>query len=133
MIREEVIAQLLAAEGYHKVEEVAYVNSKELLSIEGFENEMVQELSLRAKNYLSNKYKEINEKIEHLGVDKQLKDIVGLAPDKILILAEKGVKKVEDLAELSVNEFIQILPNSGLSPRNISVLLNKAKHYSENE
>lgn len=130
---EEVIAQLLAAEGYHKVEEVAYVNSKELLSIEGFENEIVQELSLRAKNYLSNKYKEVNEKIDHLGVDKQLRDIVCLSPDKMLLLAEKGIKKIEDLAEISVNEFIQILPNSGLSPRNISVLLNKAKHYSENE
>ncbi len=130
---EEVIAQLLAAEGYHKVEEVAYVNAKELLSIEGFGDEIVQELGLRANNYLSNKYKEINEKLEHLGVDKQLKDIIGLTPDKILILAEKGIKKVEDLAEFSVNEFIQTLPNSGLSPRNISMLLNKAKHYSDNE
>jgi len=124
---EEVIAQLLASEGFSKIEEIAYVSSNELASIEGFDEALAEELQVRAEKYLENKNKEVNKRIKELGVDKALEKMLKVSPDKMLKLAESGIKKIEDLAELTVNEFSQILPGSGLSRANIEKIIDIAR------
>lgn len=124
---EEVIAQLLAAEGYSKVEEIAYVELDELKSIEGFDDELVEELRNRAMKYVDKKNVDNYKKIKELGVDESVIKLLNLPPHLVLKLAESGIKKNEDLAELTVQEFIQIVPQSNLSEAEITSILDRSK------
>ena len=95
---DEMVAQLLVAEGFATLEEVAYVDIDELTSIDGFDQNTAEELQARARESLE----EINAKaIEHareLGVEQSLFDFEGLTPQMIEALAEDGIKTLEDFA-----------------------------------
>ncbi len=95
---DEMVAQLLVSEGFETLEEVAYVDPDELMSIDGFDQETTEELQARARESLD----EINAKaIEHakeLGVKQDLFDYEGLTPQMIEALAEDGVFTLEDFA-----------------------------------
>ena len=95
---DEMVAQLLVAEGFATLEEVAYVDTDELTSIDGFDQNTAEELQARARESLE----EINAKaIEHareLGVEQSLFDFEGLTPQMIEALAEDGIKTLEDFA-----------------------------------
>ncbi|MFO1209634.1 MAG: transcription termination factor NusA [Amaricoccus sp.] len=95
---DEMVAQLLVAEGFTNLEEVAYVDLDELTSIDGFDQSTAEELQARARESLE----EINAKaIEHakeLGVEQSLFDFEGLTPQMIEALAEDGIKTLEDFA-----------------------------------
>jgi transcription termination/antitermination protein NusA len=123
---EEVIAQLLAAEGYLSIEDISFVDLQELASIEGFDSDIALELQNRAKSYLDSENKSYNEKIVSLGIDSKLLELLNLNPEKIVKLGENGIKTLEDLAELSVKEFVELLPNSGYSREKIRDLINFA-------
>ncbi len=95
---DEMMAQLLVAEGFTSLEEVAYVEVDELLSIDGFDDETAAELQARARDRLE----EVNAKaLEHareLGVEDSLIAFEGLTPQMVEALAEDGVKTLEDFA-----------------------------------
>ena len=95
---DEMVAQLLVSEGFETLEEVAYVDIDELLSIEGFDEETAEELQARARECLD----EINQKaIDHareLGVQQDLFDFEGLTPQMIEKLAEDGILNLEEFA-----------------------------------
>ncbi len=95
---DEMVAQLLVAEGFATLEEVAYVDLDELTSIDGFDQNTAEELQARARESLE----EINAKaLEHardLGVEQSLFDFEGLTPQMIEALAEDGIKTLEDFA-----------------------------------
>ncbi len=95
---DEMVAQLLVAEGFTTLEEVAYVDIDELTSIDGFDQNTAEELQARARESLE----EINAKaLEHakeLGVEQSLFDFEGLTPQMIETLAEDGIKTLEDFA-----------------------------------
>ena len=95
---DEMVAQLLVAEGFATLEEVAYVDLDELTSIDGFDQNTAEELQARARESLE----EINAKaLEHareLGVEQSLFDFEGLTPQMIETLAEDGIKTLEDFA-----------------------------------
>ncbi len=95
---DEMMAQLLVAEGFTSLEEVAYVELDELLSIDGFDEETAGELQARARDRLE----EVNAKaLEHareLGAEDSLINFEGLTPQMVEALAEDGVKTVEDFA-----------------------------------
>ncbi|WP_299131864.1 transcription termination factor NusA [uncultured Amaricoccus sp.] len=95
---DEMVAQLLVSEGFASLEEIAYVDLDELVSIDGFDEGTAEELQARARESLD----EINAKaIEHakeLGVEQSLFDFEGLSPQMIEALAEDGVKTLEDFA-----------------------------------
>ena len=97
---DEMVAQLLVAEGFSTLEEVAYVDLDELTSIDGFDQNTAEELQARARESLE----EINAKaIEHateLGVEQSLFDFEGLTPQMIEALAEDGIKTLEEFATL---------------------------------
>jgi N utilization substance protein A len=108
---EEVIGQLLASEGFTSMEEVAYVDKADLLGIEGFEEDLVEELQKRAEDYLEkNKdaVAEANKKTQKVASD-QLTSIEFIDGETAGKFIKKGIKKVDDLAELSTDEFIEIL------------------------
>ncbi|MBY0534104.1 MAG: transcription termination factor NusA [Rickettsiaceae bacterium] len=129
---DEVTAQLLSAEGYTSLEQIAYADNAALTSIEGFSNkELVEELQNRAITYFEEKNEEIIEGLEKLGVEQELLDTLDLPPEYILKLAEFGVKTIEDLGEVTVSEFRQIVPANIVSSEEIETLISFAKKQSE--
>ena len=95
---DEVVAQLLVSEGFSSLEEVAYVETDELLVIEGFDKDTVDELQARARESLD----EINSKsiaeARELGVTQDLIDFEGLSPQMLVALGKDDVKSLEDFA-----------------------------------
>lgn len=130
---EEVIAQLLSAEGYNSVEQIASSEVNVLASIEGFDQELVEELQKRAINYIELQNENIIEDLEKLGVEQELIDALDLPAEYILKLAEYGVKTLEDLAEMTVAEFKVIVPEDVISSVNIEEIIQFAKNNSKEE
>ena len=101
---DETLAQLLVAEGFSDLEEVAYVELDELVAIEGFDEGLAEELQRRALEALESRQAEADEKRKALGVADALAEIAGLTPMMLLALGEQGVKSLEDFAGLAADE-----------------------------
>src|SRR5499425_854049 len=101
---DEVVAQLLASEGFNSVEELALVDEKELAGIEGFDEETASELQNRAREYLSKIEAELDTKRKELGVDDAMKDVPGITIKIMVALGENGVKTIEDLAGCATDD-----------------------------
>lgn len=129
---EEVLAQLLATEGFSSLEDIAYTTLDELSSIEGFDEELAAELIFRAKKVVEEQNKDSLLQLHSLGVDDNLMKLVNVNLQKMRILADNGIKKIEDLAELTPREFEQILPNSGLTTEDIKNIIAKANEINQN-
>ena len=106
---DEMIAHVLISEGFSTVDEIALVDVSELASIDGFDEDLAQELQNRAASFVQKRNEEFIEKSKTLGVDDSLKTISGLDQDMILNLAEHDVKTLDDLADLAADELIEIL------------------------
>ncbi len=131
---EEVIGQLLASEGFTSMEEVAYVDKSELLSIEGFEEELVDELRQRAEEVIEEQKAELKEEIKALGVQDDLKEFADIDDDILVEMAKKGVKSLDDLADLSSDEFLEMFPDIGLTHEQADDLIMQARaHWFEDE
>ncbi|WP_341795013.1 transcription termination factor NusA [Rickettsia endosymbiont of Rhinocyllus conicus] len=128
---EEVIGQLLSVSGFNTVEQIANSDVNALMNIEGFEEELAVEIRNRAINYVNLKNEKIVKELEELGVEQELIDILEIQPELILKFAEYGIKTIEDLGEMSVNEFKNLAPNSNITDENIKLLIKTAKQHSE--
>ncbi|MGQ0565492.1 MAG: transcription termination factor NusA [Gemmobacter sp.] len=95
---DEMMAQLLVAEGFTNLEEVAYVELDELLSIDGFDEGTAGELQARAKDYLEEQSRKALETARALGVEDSLVNFEGLTPQMLEALAKDGIKTLEDFA-----------------------------------
>ena len=95
---DEFFAQLLVAEGFTSLEEVAYVELDELLVIDGVDEDTANELQARARDYLDAQAKKAMEHARELGVQDSLVNFEGLTPQMIEALAEDGVLSLEDFA-----------------------------------
>ncbi|HGG06210.1 MAG TPA: transcription termination/antitermination protein NusA [Aliiroseovarius sp.] len=95
---DEYFAQLLVAEGFSTLEEVAYVELDELLGIEGVDDATGEELQARARDYLEAQNKKALDHARELGVEDSLVNFEGLTPQMIEALAEDGIKTLEDFA-----------------------------------
>ncbi|MDG1738362.1 MAG: transcription termination factor NusA [Paracoccaceae bacterium] len=95
---DEFFAQLLVAEGFSNLEEVAYVEADELLSIDGVDEGTASELQARARDVLEERARRAVEAAREMGVDDSLFGFEGLTPEMILALAEDDVKSLEDFA-----------------------------------
>jgi N utilization substance protein A len=98
---DEFFAQLLVAEGFTNLEEVAYVDIDELLVIEGVDESTAHELQARARDYLEAKAKAALDHARELGVEDSLVNFEGLTPQMIEALALDDVKTLEDFATLA--------------------------------
>jgi N utilization substance protein A len=101
---DEVVGQLLASEGFTSVEELAFVELKELASIEGFDEDTASELQTRAQDYLNQIEAELDAKRIELGVEDALKEVPGLTTAMLVKLGENGVKTMEDLAGCATDD-----------------------------
>ncbi|MFN7039516.1 MAG: transcription termination factor NusA [Alphaproteobacteria bacterium] len=124
---EEVLAQLLAAEGFTSVEEIAYISKDELLSIEGFDEELANALQLRAASCIKELNNKIKDQLKKLGVEKELEEYLNINLEDLLILANNGIKNIEDFADLSTDEFFELLPNSEKTKDEIDSLIMEAR------
>lgn len=121
---DEEVTQILIAEGFASIEEVAYVPLQELLAIEGFDEALVQELRERAKDYLVTAAIASEEKLKE--VDPALFNLQGMDQSLIEGLFKAGIKTREDLAEQSVDELIEA---TGLSRQFASDLILEARAH----
>ncbi len=95
---DEFFAQLLVAEGFTSLEEVAYVELDELLVIDGVDEDTAKELQARARDHLEAQNKKALEHAKELGVEQSLIDFEGLTPQMLEVLGEDGVKTLDDFA-----------------------------------
>ena len=95
---DEFFAQLLVSEGFSNLEEVAYVDQDELLTIEGVDDSTAAELQARAREYLEAQNKAALDAARALGVEDSLVNFEGLTPQMLEALAKDGVKTLEDFA-----------------------------------
>ena len=126
---EEMIAHLLIAEGFSTVDEIALVPLNELAEIEGFDEDVAAELQKRAKDFIAKRNEEFAEKSKTLGIDEQLKTVDGLDQDMILTLAGKGVKTLDDLADLAADELMEMLGENVLSEVEANKVIMKAREH----
>ena len=97
---DEMIAQLLIAEGFETLEEVAYVAPDELASIEGFDEETATELQARAREFLEKQAEEQNAARIAAGVEDAVLEVEGVTLPMAVIFGENEIKTVEDVAGL---------------------------------
>ncbi len=109
LVIDEVIAHLLVSEGFKSIEAVAYVPIEELKSIEGFDENLAQELKSRAISYIDEKEEEFEKERKKLGVSDELKEIEGLDAEMLVILGKNEIKTKDNLGDLSSDELLEIL------------------------
>ncbi len=118
------VAEILIAEGFSSLEEVAYVPMQEMLEIEGFDEDTVNELRTRAKDALLTM--EIAQEENVSDVSQDLRDLDGLDADLISRLVAGGVNTRDDLADLAVDELVEI---SGVDDERAKTLIMKAREH----
>ncbi len=120
---DEEVALILVQEGFSTIEEVAYVPLHEMLEIEEFDEDIVNELRVRAKDALVTR--DIS-KEEHGGAEPEqdLLNMEGMDPELADTLASRGVVTMDDLAELAVDELTDI---DGMDEERAAALIMKAR------
>ena len=106
---DEEVASILVQEGFNSIEEIAYVPEKEMLEIEEFDNKLVNELRTRAKDLLLTRAIASEEMLDENSPSQDLLNLEGMEEELAFKLASKGIKTMEDLAELSIDELIEKL------------------------
>jgi N utilization substance protein A len=121
---DEEVADILIAEGFTSLEEVAYVPLQEMLEIEAFDEDTVNELRTRAKDALLTMEIAKEEEVEALS--ESLKGLEGLTPELIAKLAEGGIHTRDDLADLAVDELVDL---TGIDDEQAKALILKAREH----
>jgi N utilization substance protein A len=103
---DEVVGQLLASEGFNSIEELAIVDSKEIASIEGFDEETAAELQARANEYLAHVEAELDARRTELGVADELREVPGVNTKMLVAFGENDIKTVEDLAGCATDDLV---------------------------
>ncbi len=121
---DEEIADILITEGFESLEEVAYVPLQEMLDIESFDEDTLNELRARAKAALLTMEIAREESVSSAADD--LRDLEGLTPELIAKLGEGGVHTRDDLADLAIDELTEL---TGQSPEEAKALILKARAH----
>ena len=138
LVIDEMMAQLLATEGFRTVEEVAYVDEDELATLEGFDSDLAAALQQRANDYLDARDAEFDQKRTELGVTEELAALEGLTPGMLVVLGEQGIKELDDFAELATDELVDpgdgLLREFELDEENAAVMIMTARaHWFEDD
>ncbi len=104
---DETLAQLLVAEGFSSLEEVAYVELDEIAGIEGFDEELGQELQSRAQEALERREEANRTARRELGVEDDLATMPYLTEAMLVTLGKAGIRTLDDLADLATDELVQ--------------------------
>ncbi|WP_084756225.1 transcription termination factor NusA [Candidatus Paracaedibacter symbiosus] len=131
---DEMIAQLLAAEGFNTLEELILAPIDELTAIEGFDEDIARELQTRAIVYLEAKSKESVAAAKKLGIQEDLLSIEDITPEMFVKLAENGVKTLDDFADLAGDELVEIVGPAMLTIEKANEMIMAARaHWFEDE
>ena len=103
---DETLSQLLVAEGFSELEEVAYIELAEIAAIEGFDEELGEELQSRAVEALERRDAANREIRRGLGVEDALAEMPHLTEAMLVTLGKAGIKNLDDLADLATDELI---------------------------
>ncbi len=104
---DETLAQLLVAEGFGELEEVAYVDPSEIAVIEGFDEDLASELQSRAQEALDRREEANRAERRELGVEDALAELPILTEAMLVVLGKANIKTLDDLADLATDELIQ--------------------------
>ena len=126
---DEETADILLQEGFATLEEVAYVPAAELLEIEGFDENIVEMLRNRARDAILTLAIASEEKLED--VEEDMRNLDGIDQDMLRDLAQAGITTRDDLAELAVDELIEITGVSDEEAR--KVILAAREHWFAEE
>ena len=121
---DEDVALILAQEGFSSLEEVAYVPEHEMLDIEEFDADIVAELRSRARDVLLTRAIASEEQLESAEPTQELINMEGMTRDLALTLGSKGITDLDDLAELAVDELVEI---GGMEEQQAAALIMKAR------
>lgn len=132
---DEVIAHLLVTEGFSSVEQVAFVPMEELSEIEGFEEEISEELRERARGYIEQRDAELSKRCAELGVSDEIAALDGITPQIMVAIGEGGVKSLDDLADLASDELLEMLPagTMNMAQANDVIMAARAHWFPEDE
>ncbi len=97
---DDMMARLLVSEGFEKIEDLANTDLDDLMTIEGFDEELATELQARANDHLERQARELEEKIKSLNIEADLLNLEGMNPQMAIALAQNSVTSIEDLAGL---------------------------------
>ena len=127
---DEVIAHLLVTEGFSSVEDLSLVTVEELTSIEGFDDNLANELKERAKVYLEKTEEENIQKAKSMGMQDYLINDTPFDSKQLIMLLEKEIKTRDDLADLSSEELIEIIGTSSLQKSKADeIIIEARKHW----
>ena len=128
---EEVIAHLLVTEGFTSIEEVAFIPVGDLATIEGFDDNVAEELHNRAQNWLKTQQHNREVKLKEMGIEPSLLDFVNnhalLKPEWLENFGKNKVLTLDDLADLSTAELQDILPSGSINAEDAGSLIMAAR------
>jgi len=101
---DEVIAQLLVSEGFMSIEDLVYVETSEISSIDGFDEDTAIEIQSRAKTSMEQEIQKQEERRKELGVSDELLEIEGINTNMLVVLGENNIKSLDDFAGFSTDE-----------------------------
>lgn len=128
---DEEIAELLVSEGFASIEEIAYVPKQELLQVQDFDEDVVEELQSRARDALLTKELASEEQLTGIKPAEDLVSLKGMTLDLAYRLARHGIVTREDLAEQSVDDLVDV---EGLDETTAAKLIMTAReHWFTNE
>ena len=126
---DDVIAGFLATEGFHSIEELAYADPEELSNIEGFDESIVSELIRRAEAYLADQENILEKRRQELGVSDDLVALEVFSNQMLVTLGEKGIKTLDNLADLAGDELVEIFGEDILDQESANNIIMSARAH----
>jgi N utilization substance protein A len=131
---DDVIAGLLVTEGFNSVEELAFTPLEEVAAIEGFDENVAEELIRRAEAFITRRDNELTERRVELGVTDEVAAIEELRPGMLVALGDKGIKTLDDLGDLASDELIEIVGADNMDEETANNVIMAARaHWFEDE
>lgn len=126
---DEVIAQLLATEGFTSVVELTFTPIEDLVNIEGFDETIAEEIQNRAIVSLERSMRESFDKATELGISSDILDLDGVTASMLAPLAEAGVKTLDDFADLAGDELMEIVKDPDLTNEQANSMIMAARAH----
>ncbi|MEI8295804.1 MAG: transcription termination factor NusA [Alphaproteobacteria bacterium] len=131
---DEMIAQLLASEGFATLEELSEIPFEEFLRLEGFDEGIAKEIQDRARNYLATSNENALIKCREAGMAEDLLVLDGLSSQMLVKLLENQIKTLDDLADLANDELVELMGQQLISVDKANELIMAARsHWFEEE
>lgn len=129
---DDVIAHLLVNEGFESIQDVAEASIGELASIQGFDQDVAEELQSRAKVYVEDAYAREMSDFKELGGQEDLATLEGIKSAELVKLAKNGIKTLDDLGDLAGDELVEFVPSLSLEKAN-NLIMKAREHWFSSE